>query len=202
MWSGGLDSTALVWRYLTRGYQVSAGYIAFRNNTWQTACELRAIDRMLPLLEQHNFKFKGVIGWFKWNYVDNINLRYAHSIVTITFSAMLNETFDEMAIGVVRDDRVTQEEIRKLHAVFRSMRPLMSRKNKLVFPLRRTFKKTLLGSLPIELSKHIWSCTNAERRRGYKPCGQCSRCKQYAKSFAKVGAGNGTGYNSRIRRGS
>jgi len=186
MWSGGLDSTALVWRYLARGYQVSAGYIAFRNNVWQTACELRAIDRMLPFLGQHNFKFKGVLGWFKWNYVDNINVRNAHSVVTMAFSAMLNESFDEMAIGVVRDDRITQEKIRELHALFRSMRQLMSRKNKLVFPLRRISKETLLRSLPIELRKHIWSCNNTERQRGYKPCGQCSRCKQSAKLFSAL----------------
>ena len=183
MWSGGLDSTALIWDYLTRGYEVRAGYVAFRNNTWQTACELQSIDRMLPFLEKHRFKFTGVIGWFKWNYAENIGLRRAHCIVLASFLAMLNEPFDEMAIAVVRDDRVAKADISAIQSVFKSMRPLMENDNKLAFPLLRASKRQLFDSLPLELAQRIWTCNNPKKRRRHQPCGRCDRCKAYAELY-------------------
>ncbi|HJT80364.1 MAG TPA: hypothetical protein VJ719_04125 [Chthoniobacterales bacterium] len=183
MWSGGLDSTALIWHYLQRGYRVSAGYVAFRANVGKTAAELRAIHRMLPFLERYRFSFKGVIGWFRWNYGMNDNLhRGPFGLVGITYSAMLNEKFDEMAIGMVRDDNVTDAELKAFHDLHRSLRPFVITKNRFAFPLRKRSKQQLLATLPPELRQHLWTCDSISARQR-KPCGKCPRCRRYQELF-------------------
>ena len=183
MWSGGLDSTALIWDYLQRGYTVSAGYVAFPLNAGKTGAELRAIHRMLPFLERYRFSFKGVVGWFRWNYGMNDNLhRGPFALINIIYSAMLEEEFDEMAIGMVRDDHVSEAELKVYFNLHRSLRPLLIRKNRLVFPLRNRSKKQLLPGLPPELRRHIWTCDQLSARQR-KPCGKCHRCRRYQELF-------------------
>ncbi len=191
MWSGGLDSTALIWHYLERGYTVSAGYIAFRANVGKTAAELRAIDRMLPFLNRRRFSFKGVIGWFRWNYGMNDNLhRGPFPIVGITYSAMLNEKFDEMALGMVREDNVSAAELKAFRNLYRALRPLQITRNRLVFPLRKKSKTQLFRTLPPELRRHIWTCDRILTARQRNPCGKCPRCRRYQELFRALQNGS------------
>lgn len=183
MWSGGLDSTALVWHYLQRHYDVSAGYVAYPANVGKTAAELGAIHRMLPFLEQYRFKFKGVVGWFRWNYGMSDNLhRGPFAIVNILYSAMLDEKFDEMSFGMVRDDNVSKVELKAFANLYRAMHPLLLTRNRLTYPLRNRSKKQLLSTLPPELRQHIWTCDQVSARQR-RPCGKCPRCRRYQELF-------------------
>lgn len=187
MWSGGLDSTALIWHYLKRGYKVSAGYVAFPINVGKTRAELGAIQRMLPFLERYPFSFKGVIGWFRWSYGMNDNLhRGPFALVNIIYSAMLDEKFDEMAMGMVRDDNVYDAELKAYVKLHRSLRPFILTKNRFAFPLRKKSKKQLLATLPPELRRHIWTCDQLTSARQRKPCGKCPRCRRYQDLFREL----------------
>ena len=186
MWSGGLDSTALVWHYLQRQYDVAAGYVAFPANVGKTAAELRAIHRMLPFLEQYRFKFKGVVGWFRWNYGIKDNLhRGPFAIVNILYSAMLEEKFDEMSFGLVRDDNVSKIEAKAFDGIYRAMHPLLLTRNRLTYPLRYRSKKQLLSTLPPELRQHLWTCDQVSARQR-RPCGKCARCRRYQELFREL----------------
>ncbi len=186
MWSGGLDSTALIWHYLQRGYEVSAGYIAYRANVGKTAAELRAIDRMLPFLNRYSFTFKGVVGWFRWNYGMSDNLhRGPFGLVGILYASMLEEKFDEIGLGVVREDNVSKAELDAFSKFHRALRPFLLVKNPLRFPLHRRAKKELLATLPAELREHLWTCDQISARQR-RPCGRCPRCQRYQELFREL----------------
>lgn len=178
-----MDSTSLIWKYLQDGHKVAAGYFAFANNHRRTRCELRAIKRMLPFLRQYPFKYKGAMGWFEWNYGTNTNFRHPHCPVWITVCAMLNEDFDEMAIGYLRDDGITVSDLSDFQSLFKSLQLFTHRTNKLAIPLFEASKKELLGRLPVQLKKHIWMCDDPQGKSPYRPCGRCNSCKIHAKAL-------------------
>ncbi len=49
-WSGGLDSTYLVWRCLRAGIDVTAAYFEIANNENKVKRERAALDRLEPML--------------------------------------------------------------------------------------------------------------------------------------------------------
>lgn len=49
-WSGGLDSTYLVWRCLRAGIDVTAAYFEIVNNESKVKRERAALDRLEPML--------------------------------------------------------------------------------------------------------------------------------------------------------
>jgi len=178
MWSGGLDSTALIWNYLKSGHNVTAGYFAIRNNVCKIRCELRAIDRMLPFLERYRFKFNGVMGWFKWNYGGNINFKRPECPIWISVCAMLTEPYDEIGVGYVLEDNVTRSDMAGFQRLFKSLQQLSHCHNKLAYPLWRTPKQKLFNDLPPELRRFLWTCEDPQGKSPYRPCGRCHSCRQ------------------------
>lgn len=55
LWSGGLDSTFLIWHLLKLGHAVDAYYVKILNNPLKTKCEEKAIDSIVPLFTNQFF---------------------------------------------------------------------------------------------------------------------------------------------------
>jgi len=51
-WSGGIDSTALICKYLQSDYKVDAIYTNLLNNELKIKSELEAINKIIPILEK------------------------------------------------------------------------------------------------------------------------------------------------------
>jgi tRNA U34 2-thiouridine synthase MnmA/TrmU len=56
-WSGGLDSTFLIYKLLSEGYSVCSSYVKIGNNEEKTTRELNSIKNIIPLFKDE-FKNK------------------------------------------------------------------------------------------------------------------------------------------------
>lgn len=180
LWSGGLDSTYLVWKNLKDGNDVVLGYVNLSNNENKTVMEKAAIDKLLPKL--------------KSMFSDYSRIHYLDTIVTIDVQANRNSQLpqfpawltsivysitsdiDEVQIGyVLNDDAIGW--INDMKKLWQAYRPLMISFATLKFPLVKTSKEDILNSLPNILLEDIWFCENPGNSK--KPCKTCGPCKRH-----------------------
>ena len=178
-WSGGLDSTAMIYRYLQKGWHVDALTVNIINNAEQNERENIAINAMLPFLEKYdftrlqssNFEIKGSGVW---------SLAQAPIWITSLLYAVTT-AHNECAIGYVSND----DAISFLHDINKawiSLGKVLLRGPvpRLVFPVAKVNKIELYNLLTPELQKHISWCAAGykltEDETAGRGCGICHSC--------------------------
>lgn len=181
LFSGGLDSTYLVYKNLMEGNTVLPYYVELKNNPEKTFMEKNAI--------------KNIIAEFKKNYGDQIKeltiicsfdlYAYHHNISLIqvpfwVFSMGLcqNIECDAWQVAYVIGDCAISylDEIKNL---YKSFGPLLQddiTQLPLEFPLIKTCKVDMMNTLPDIYAQHVFSC---ERPNIEDSCGECPSCKKY-----------------------
>lgn len=157
-WSGGLDSTALIYRLLIDGHQVSAVYTEIKNNKSKTQRELKAIKSLCKILNQYNFIYLGK------NSIDlhvvNTTGLFLHQIPAWIHSlvyASPKECDGGVCIGyVMNDDAISF--LDEIKSVWDSYRVIKSHLPELIFPLSKVKKEELYQGLPEKIKKLITWC--------------------------------------------
>jgi len=178
LWSGGLDSTYLIYDHLKKGDIVDAFYIDIKNNLEKSKKEKAAIESL------SKYFFKNFPGYFfNVGQVIAIDVKFCHDnfslhqapiwILSSLFTVGLEST-DQIEIAyVMNDDAISYlDEIRK---AYESLYPFIHKKYPLVFPLSKTKKEDELQFLPKELLENITVC---ETETEEKFCGKCASCKR------------------------
>lgn len=98
LWSGGLDSTYLIYHLLSAGYQVRAGSVEIVGHHAPNDEQL-AIEKLVDQFKPYNFKYTGkLFSMTTYTVNTNVQLQQAHlwmnSLLTIPF-----EQDEELAIG-------------------------------------------------------------------------------------------------------
>lgn len=185
LWSGGLDSTYLVYDCLKKGYNVYPVYIKLLNNTSKTEMELDVIKKISEKMKE---MFPNNFNELKITMSINIDYHYHNNyfqqlpiwILGILFS--IKDDIDEIYLGYVTgDDAISY--LNEIKKIYKSYSPIVSNLPKLLFPLSKTLKLEILNKLPSVLTDLTKTCEIPKKIKNeitneieYIECGQCDTC--------------------------
>ena len=191
LFSGGLDSTYLMWKALKAGHNVYPIYIEIRNNDTKSLIEKQQCELIIKEL---NKEFKKDVSLNKTITVqvhNSNNLGFAQPFLWSTLvNVGLDRHYDELQIGYVYGDAVIAylPEIKKLYS---NSKPFIRNQPKLTFPAIRVHKDDIVYDLPDQYLKLVISCENIQLKkysitnkntgfnyRFFEPCGDCEICKK------------------------
>lgn len=190
LFSGGLDSTYLVWKNLVDGNGVIPIYVEITNNRNKSILEKNRIKLLHKEFEKEfNTSTETLIRNIQYRVKIDVDAPFEDSLyfkqVPIWLLATLfsqNLDVDELQIGyVMNDDAISYlDDIQK---VYQSYGSLLKYMKPLVFPLKKDNKNYMFRDLPSKYSDNIISCENASiigpedaEVVKYEPCCECVPC--------------------------
>jgi len=185
--SGGLDSTYLVWKNLVEGNNVTVVYFELENNSEKTRLEKISREKTYDILkEEYGERLNK--SYFSYKiHLNNIQNDFSLAqppiwILGCFFSC--NEFFDEIQLAYVMNDDVVSF-IKDIEVLYKAYEPFSNRPLPLLsFPLLKDKKEHFIKELPEEFYKLIYSCENPSiKEEGsfilFKPCeDQCEPCRR------------------------
>jgi 7-cyano-7-deazaguanine synthase in queuosine biosynthesis len=175
LWSGGVDSTALIIYLLGAGCRVTAGRITILNNEQQTRKEVAAIDKMAPIIRSFhpNFTYTGSVSDICINGSgNNVLLQQVPMFLTVIYQL---RDYDEFAMGyVMNDDAVSF--VPDIINIYNSYKPLVQNLPTITFPLLKERKTDIYYALPESLKPLVVWCDSTCIDDA--PCGHCHSCER------------------------
>jgi len=171
LWSGGMDSTFLIWKLLREGHEVTATYIDIMNNATKTKRELKSITKISKLFSVYSFTLLPT---------QHVSISPGHNMYlqqTVCWGLVLPvcEDMDELHLGyIMNDDAVSF--IPEIKQMFNGYKGLIQNLPKLKFPLLKYNKQYIWNNLPEKIRKHTTWC---ESPRIKDNCGTCIPCKRH-----------------------
>ena len=171
LFSGGLDSTYLVWKNLTDGNEVYPIYIEIENNDKKTMLEK---NRIKLLWKEFNNEFhynkplnKSLLHDIQYVLKVNVSSRedslYFKQIPIWMFAMAFLQSLsiDEIQIGyVANDDAISY--LSDIQNIYKSFEVISEPLLPLTFPLVKNQKHQIFRELPIQYRDLIFSCENAK----------------------------------------
>ena len=175
-WSGGLDSSYLIYDYLKDGYPVVAGHINIKNNAIQMKREQEAIKKMLPIFNAYeNFEYVGSILDILIKTKDtNICLSQVPILILGTLFAQNIKGVKNIAIAyAANDDAISY--LKDIGTIYDAYAKLMySDMPNLLFPLNKMNKQAIYKDTPKKILKCITFCESNKDK-----CGECPSCLRW-----------------------
>lgn len=191
LFSGGLDSTYLLWKNLEDGNEVQPVYISIKNNYNKVKVEKQQTKKLYSKFhEKYGDKIKRVENILDFELITtNYSVNLAQ--IPIWISGILyyqSKRYDEIQIGyVMNDDAVSYIDVFK--KIYESYSEILNEKIPIHFPLVKYSKVNIINNLPEEYHELITACENPRILNEkyledieYKPCGYCDACDGIIKS--------------------
>ena len=191
LFSGGLDSTYLMWKALKDGHDVFPIYIEIRNNADKSLIEMQQCKSLIDEFNKEFDKDVSLNESVTIDIHDTSNIGFAQPYLWSTLSNIgFTSEMDELQIGYVYGDAVVAylPEIRRSYG---SAKPFVRHQPKLTFPIIKTHKDDMVIDLPEQYLKLVVSCENPKLKnysitnketgfkyRFFEPCGHCEICKK------------------------
>lgn len=194
--SGGLDSTYLVWKNLKEGNFVNPVYVEIGNNKVKTIIEKNRIGLLVKELRN---EFRG-----KFSVEDDMNVRLRDIGFVLSVNVDVREDsllfkqvpiwilaalycqsmlVDEIQIGYISNDDAISF-LPDIQNTYQSYKEILTSIIPLTFPLLKKHKWEIIRELPKQYHKYIFSCENAKivgREDAefieYEPCCYCTPCR-------------------------
>jgi len=187
LFSGGLDSTYLVWKNLQEGNIVTPVYIDVKNNVNKVKLEEYYSEKLMNLFnDEFGDKIKPlktIMSIDLFEYGDFLQFKQ----VPIWIFGLLwinDRTYDEIQVGYIAGDDAVGF-VDDIEHIYYSFNKIMSEQLPLKFPLMKIQKYDIIRWLPKKYIKLTYSCENPidveELEDGsfdYKLCGNCPACKK------------------------
>lgn len=181
--SGGLDSTYLVYDNLKKGYHVNGLYSTIENNPNKVLVETTQICKMSKLFKKefdHHFDLRyGVT--IQINKHNHLTLNQTPVWLISLLYAYDGE--DEIHVGAVMNDDMLShlDDIQKIWNSYRWLSPKLP---PLKFPLRKIHKRDIVRNLPEQYRELVTYCESPriiekEPDLVYGKCGYCHACLRY-----------------------
>jgi 7-cyano-7-deazaguanine synthase in queuosine biosynthesis len=180
LWSGGLDSTYMIYKYLIEGHHVDAYYVQLDNNPTQSKRELNAIKKLKPLLSKYDFTYKGILSKFNLtaNKTDSVCMQ--QSPVFLLSAYYLS---GPVCIGyIMNDDSISY--INDYQSIVTALNLIRFKPLTLEFPLTKLKKEDIIKMLPDNIQRYTVWCESDNPK--IKSCGKCSSCKRYDLAKDKI----------------
>lgn len=192
LFSGGLDSTYLVWKNLKEGNQVIPIYVEIENNEVKTILEknrtellFREFSKEFNSSETNEKQIKDVHHAISVGVKASESSLYFKQMPIWIFSLMFMQSMDvdEIQIGYVSNDDAISY-LDDIQNIYKSYQAICEPMKPLVFPLTKTKKYMMVDELPKQYLELIFSCENAiivgDKNADviqYEPCCECHACK-------------------------
>lgn len=183
LFSGGLDSTYLIWDNLEKGNIVKPIYIEITNNSEKLILEKNRVERICELFHKnYGDRIERVKYKLTFDVYPEDHLYFKQVPIWIIAMLYTQQFYDELQIGyVIGDDAISfLGDFKKLYKQYNKIND-----NKLIplkFPLKKKSKMEINEELPSEYKNLVVSCespklinTNVDVYQ-YEPCGKCPPC--------------------------
>lgn len=184
MFSGGLDSTAMLVKLLTESDEpLRVHHIHMRNAEGRDAAERTAVQAIVAYCRSRYRPFQYSESGLDFRGLEAIPIDYLSIAFVACQVAIDTPGCKRIAVGALeRDTDIVNRSARQRH-VFDEMyacyraRKLGEPVVEWVYPVYRDGKAELAAGLPPELVDLTWSCRRPVRRgERYEPCGACKAC--------------------------
>ena len=193
MWSGGLDSTGVVYKLLTdpeyEDYNIHVHSMRLQNVENRAGAEFEATMKMKKWFENNCRGFEFTRSAHDYTSMGN-NFIWdmdfcafmAAQICRCTF-----KTYTHVAMGRTATDLETvhanfHERMRRAQAVVDAVYLIEKTKTRpeYIFPVIDMTKKEIWEMLPEDLRQHTWSCRfpTLDEKSNWIPCNECPTCKE------------------------
>ena len=163
LWSGGLDSTYLIWKLLKNGHTVYAKYVTIGNNKKQTDMEHDARCKLWPIFKKE-FGDRFICNCplmiplaFEITVTISNNLMFHQAMIwLLAIQYIVPKECETIAIGYIKTDSIVPyiDNVKKIH---NEMQFFSYNKKELLFPLLEMNKCDILTGLPHNYVKECYS---------------------------------------------
>ena len=182
MFSGGLDSTAMLVKLLAQsGDELRVHHIHLVNREGRDRAEGRAVKSIVAYLRQRYRPFRYSESGLDFSALEAIPIDYLSIAFVACQVAIDTPGCTRIAVGAIASDTDIANRMARQKRVFDVMyecyraRKLGEPRVEWVFPVFETPKAELAAALPQELLDLTWSCRRP--LEGFRPCGVCKACK-------------------------
>lgn len=190
LFSGGLDSTFVLWRHFKNNRPSDYVYIEGGQGTRKVNCEMETRERIIRWMEDNRAEGERTPSNYnrfnvqpsKVSLATGVNTSWTQPIAWIigALSVADSDRHSCVEVGYVMGDEATQliDQMQTawtaLWRISKTGEPIS-----LEFPLRITSKTTILSEMPAELYALTWVCETPAGTTidGFKQCGTCRACE-------------------------
>ena len=184
MFSGGLDSTAMLVRLLAGREELRVHHIRMANREKRERAEQAAVDAIVAYCRGRYRPFRYSESGLDFSGLEAIPIDYLSIAFVACQVAIDTPGCNRIAVGSLEADTDIVNRSARQKRVFDAMyecyraRKLGEPVVEWVYPVYDARKEALARELPAELLGLTWSCRRpVETPRGYRPCGACKACK-------------------------
>jgi 7-cyano-7-deazaguanine synthase in queuosine biosynthesis len=195
-WSGGMDSTYLVYKAIMSGCIVTTAYYKIENNDLKVEAELKARGEMMDyfrnLAREHGTRYNDLGVTFSVNIDYNRPVgQFTQTPLWVLASAYCAGPFDYVAMGFVQGDETIswQKEYNHLFDAYKRIQHdfVKPPKVKLIYPISRTKKDAIYYHLPDEIKRKTWTCEYPTKiGESLYECGHCKTCNTHKDNAGSV----------------
>jgi 7-cyano-7-deazaguanine synthase in queuosine biosynthesis len=200
--SGGLDSTYLLYKNLLEGHNVSICYTEIENNSSKVIVEKFCVERIIEELRK-DFPGHKITIIDRYNVKIDIvlsnNMCFKQILIWLLSLVYSTKTeIDEVHIGITMNDDINPyiNDIKKIWKLYKKFYYNNEKFPKIKFPLYKTPKYEIVDNLPERYKKLVTYCEDPiiisqdNNIVEFKNCGNCNACKTYIfRNFRDIGCG-------------
>ena len=182
MFSGGIDSTAMLVKLLTEGTdELRVHHIHMQNREGRDAAEQRAVDSILSWCREHYRPFRYSESGLDFRALEAIPIDYLSIAFVACQVAIDTPGCTRIAVGALAADTDIANRSARQRRVFDAMyecyraRKLGEARVEWIYPVYDLPKAEIAAALPAGLLDLTWSCRRP--LGGSRPCLECKACK-------------------------
>ena len=184
MFSGGLDSTAMLVKLLTEADdELRVHHIRLANREGRDGAESRAVDAIVAWCRGRYRPFRYSESGLDFRALDAIPIDYVSIAFVACQVAIDTPGCNRIAVASLARDTDIENRSMRQRRVFDTLyecyryRKLGEPHVEWIYPVYHATKKDLAASLPKELVELTWSCRRPlADAGGWRPCGACKAC--------------------------
>jgi 7-cyano-7-deazaguanine synthase in queuosine biosynthesis len=184
MFSGGLDSTAMLVKLLSETDEpLRVHHIRMENREGRAAAEQGAVEAIVAYCRSRYRAFRYTESGLDFRGLDAIPIDYLSIAFVACQVAIDTPGCARVAVGALERDTDIESRSARQRRVFDEMyacyraRKLGEPAVEWVYPVYRQTKAELAAGLPAELVELTWSCRRPVSVAGkFQPCGACKAC--------------------------
>jgi 7-cyano-7-deazaguanine synthase in queuosine biosynthesis len=184
MFSGGLDSTAMLVQLLSQSDEaLRVHHIRMANREQRADAEQAAAERIVAWCRERLRPFRYSESALDFRDLEAIPIDYVCIAFVACQVAIDTPGCNRIAVAALARDTDIENRSARQRAVFEAMyqcyraRKLGEPQVEWIYPVYHATKRSLAASLPAELLEMTWSCRRPVREgRAWRPCGACKAC--------------------------
>lgn len=185
MFSGGLDSTAMLWKLLTEtDEQLRVHHIRMDNREGRAEAEQLAVERIVACCRERGRAFRYSESGLEFTQLEAIPIDYLAIAYVACQVAIDTPGCRQIAVGTLARDTDEANRSARQRRVFEVMyecyraRKLGESEVRWIYPVHGLSKPEVAALLPPALRDLTWSCRTPLRTPGgLRPCGRCKACR-------------------------